>query len=214
MNILSCHIDRLVEDQKKYATEKIYWIRMTEHYKISNTIGLTHGGAVYGFVFNETQPKDNQLFSEFEELVYVGESGGIGFYYDKKNGEKKLPRKTSLLNKRIIHHRDRFNGTAKVSLGETEKYQLFEDKYGLGFDVLNGTFTGKPLWVGFIPIPINLPESNHKNWVLTYERLELGRHREIFNKKTLMNLDEDYDNTNEESASSKYEIPDVTSFMI
>jgi hypothetical protein len=28
-----------------------------------------------------------------------------------------------------------------------------------------------------------------------------------------MNLDEDYDNTNEESASSKYEIPDVTSFM-
>ena len=212
MNILSCHIDRLVKDQEKYMTEKIYWIRITEHYKISNTIGLTHGGAVYGFVFNETQPKENQLFSEFEELVYVGESGGR--YYDQKNGEKKLPRDTSLLYKRIIRHRDRFNGTAKVSSNETEKYQLFGDKYGFGFDVLNGTFTGEPLWVGFLPIPINYPESNHKNWVLTYERLELGRHRDTFNKKTLMNLDEDYDNTNEESASSKYEIPDVTSFMI
>lgn len=214
MNILSLHIALLIEEQNKYVTEKVHWIRLIEHYKISNSIGLTHGGAVYGFVFNETQPKDNQLFSEFEELVYVGESGGIGFYYDKKNGEKKLPRKTSLLNKRIIHHRDRFNGTAKVSLGETEKYQLFEDKYGLGFDVLNGTFTGKPLWVGFIPIPINLPELFSENWLRTYERLELKRYKTKFNKKTLMNLDEDYDNTNEESASSKYEIPDVTSFMI
>jgi hypothetical protein len=211
MNILSPHIDLLVEEQNEYMVEKVYWIKVLEHYKISNTIGLTHGGSVYGFVFNETQPKENQLTSDFQEVVYIGES--IGWYYDKKNGEKKLPRKTSYLNKRIIHHRDRFNGTAKVSSDETEKYQLFEDKYGLGFDVLNGTFTGKPLWVGFLPIPINFPELMHKNWVRTYERLELKRYKKKFNKKTLMNLDEDYNNKNEESASSKYEIPDVTSFM-
>lgn len=212
MSIISCYIDLLTKEQEKYPIEKVYWVKLLEHYKISNSIGLTHGGSVYGFVFSETQPKEYQVPSDFEETVYIGKSGK-GFYYDRKNGEKKLPRKTSFLNKRIIHHRDRFNGTAKISLEENRKYQLFEDKYGFGFDVLNGTITGKPLWVGFIPVPINLPEFMSENWLLRYERFELFRYKTKFNKSTLMNLDEDYSNRIQESASSQYKIPDLTTFM-
>ena len=121
MNLFSCYANLLLEEQQNFPIEKIYWIRLSEHYKISNNIGLNHGGAIYGFVFNETQPSENSLPSDFEECVYVGKSGK-GFYYDRKNGVNKKPKKASYLNKRLIHHRDRFNGTATISSEEKKKY--------------------------------------------------------------------------------------------
>ena len=212
MNLLSCYIDLLIEEQEKYPVEKIHWIRLSEHYKISNNIGLNHGGAIYGFVFNETKPSEYSLPSDFEECIYVGKSGK-GFYYDRKNGVNKKPKKTSYLNKRLIHHRDRFNGTATVSSEEKKKYSLFEDKYGVGIDVMNGTLTGIPLWVGLIPIPLNLPETFRENWLLRYERFELFKYKKKFNCPTLLNLDEDYERKLIESFSNNYHPTDLTSFM-
>ena len=212
MNILSCYVNLLVEEQQNFPIEKVHWIRLSEHYKISNNIGLNHGGAVYGFVFNETQPSESSLPSDFEECVYVGKSGK-GFYYDRKNGVNKKPKKASYLNKRLIHHRDRFNGTATVSSEERKKYLLFEEKYGIGFDVMNGTLTGVPLWVGLIPIPMNLPETFHENWLLRYERFELFKYKTKFSRSPLLNLDEDCDRKVSDSFSSNYKVADLTFFM-
>jgi hypothetical protein len=212
MNLFSCYLNLFIEEQQNYPIEKIHWIRMSEHYKISNNIGLNHGGAIYGFVFNETQPSQNNLPSDFEECIYVGKSGK-GFYYDRKNGLNKKPKKSSYLNKRLIHHRDRFNGTATVSSEESKKYSLFEHKYGFGLDVMNGTLTGVPLWVGLIPVPLNLPETFHENWLLRYERFELFKYKKNFGKSPLLNLDEDISRKVSNSFSNNYKVMDLTSFM-
>jgi len=212
MNLFSCYANLLLEEQQNFPIEKIYWIRLSEHYKISNNIGLNHGGAIYGFVFNETQPSENSLPSDFEECVYVGKSGK-GFYYDRKNGVNKKPKKASYLNKRLIHHRDRFNGTATISSEEKKKYSLFEQRYGFGLDVMNGTLTGIPLWVGLIPVPLNLPETFHENWLLRYERFELFKYKKKFGKSPLLNLDEDAIRKVSDSFSNNYQVTDLTSFM-
>ena len=212
MNLYSRYENLLIEEQQKYPIEKVYWIRLSEHYKISNTIGLNHGGSVYGFVFHETQPSEDNLPSDFEECVYVGKSGK-GFYHDQKNGPNKNPKRTSFLNKRLIHHRDRFNGTATVSSDEKKKYSLYEEKYGLGLDVMNGTLTGIPLWVGLIPIPLNLPETFHENWLLRYERFELFKYKSKFNRSPLLNLDEDSNKKVSSSFSNNYKVTDLTCFM-
>lgn len=212
MNILSVHLDLLNEEQKKCVVEKVHWIKLSEHFKISNNIGINHGGAIYGFVFNETQPSETSVPSDFEECIYIGKSGKR-FYFDRKNGLNKPPKLCSYLYKRLIHHRDRFNGSASVSLDEKTKYGLYEQRYGLGIDVMNGTLTGIPLWVGLIPVPLQVEENFHENWLLRYERLEIFKYRKKFGKSPLMNLDEDHSNKQSESFSSNYELNDITSFM-
>ena len=212
MNLLSCYLELLSEEQEKCAVEKVYWIRMSEHFKISNDIGMRHGGAVYGFVFNETQPGETNLPSDFKECIYIGKSGKQ-FYFDRKNGPNKLPKICSYLYKRLIHHRDRFNGTATLSLNESKKYNLYKQKYGFGIDVMNGTLTGVPLWVGLIPVPLQVKENFHENWLLRYERLELFRYRKQFDENPLMNLDEDFCNKKITSFSSEYKLNDITLFM-
>ena len=211
MNLLSTYLKLLYDEQKEHPVSKVHWERISEHYKITNPIGINHGGAVYGHVFSETKPSEENLPSDFFECIYIGKSKG--WYWDRKKGPNKNPTKKSYLNKRTIHHRDRYAGTATVSSNEKRKYGLYEDKYGLGLDVMNGTYTGKPLWIGLIPVPLYISNPEKENWLLKYERLELFRYRKIFGKSTLMNLDEDSSNVDPKSFSSNYQSTDVTSFM-
>tara|TARA_B100000035_G_C20911074_1_gene513996 strand:- start:282 stop:926 length:645 start_codon:yes stop_codon:yes gene_type:complete len=211
MNLLSNYLKLLSIEQEKYPVPKVYWIRMSKHYEITNPIGHNHGGAVYGHVFSELQPSEEQLPSDFSECIYIGKSGR-GSYPDRKGGPNKNPTITSYLYKRTIHHRDRYAGTATVSSDEKRKYGLYEDKYGLGLDVMNGTDTGKPLWIGLIPIPLGMPDSKKENWLLTYERLELLKYRISFGESPLLNLDEDCSRKDLTSFSSTFSSVDITNF--
>ena len=216
MNLLSVHVDLLISEQEQYPVPKVHWIRLTEHYQISHHIGLTHGGAVYGFVFNETQPSQYRLPSDFEECFYIGKSGKSGkggSYFDYKNGPNKNPKKVSFLNKRMIHHRDRFAGTATVCESEKKKYSLYEEKYGVGLDVMNGTYTDKPLWVGFIPAPIDIPDHLHEGWLLKCEQDEIYRYTKTFGYTPLMNLDQSGSNKKRNSFSTQYSPVELDQFM-
>jgi hypothetical protein len=211
VNLLPVYIDMLKEEQEQYPVPKVYWIRMSQHCEITNTIGLKFGGAVYGHVLSETRPSENDLPSDFEECVYIGKSGK-GYYPDRKNGPNKNPKECSFLYKRQIDHRKGYVGTDKLTEHQLKKYGLFWEKYGKGIDVINGTHTGKPLWLGLIPIPIDMPNSLKENWLLRYERLELMRYRKTFGSAPLMNLDEDCSNKDVNSFSSNYKSTDITQF--
>ncbi len=213
MNLLSTYLKLLSDEQEEYPVLKVHWEKMSQHYKITRPIGINHGGAVYGHVFSETKPSEENLPSDFLECIYIGKSKG--WYWDRKKGPNKNPIKTSYLNKRTIHHRDRYAGTAKVSSEEEYKYGLYEDKYGLGLDVMNGTYTGKPLWIGLIPSPSDISDPQKENWLLRYERFELFKYRKFFRESPLLNLDEDSSNVDPKSFSSNYQSQsiDLTLFM-
>lgn len=171
----------------------VYWIRFSEYHKLADKIGMR--GAVYGFVWNELMPKPSDYPSDFENCVYIGESGG--FYYDKQNVSKGKLR--SHLHKRMTnHHKPLTSGTFTE-----KKYKLFIEKYGYGDDVLNGTLTGIPLWVGFICPPKEDPDYCLKSWLISREHYEIYQYQRKFGKSPMMNMQVDGKGKNPDSYSSE-----------
>lgn len=174
----------------------VHWIRFTEYYKLADGIGMR--GAVYGFVWSNMKPSPSQYPSDFEECVYIGESGGC--YYDKQNGHKGKLR--SHLHKRMTsHHKPLTTGIAPVN--EEKKYKLFTERYGYGDDVLNGTLTGIPLWVGFICPPKEDPDHCLKSWLISREHYEIYQYQRKFGKSPLMNMEVDGKGKDPDSYSSE-----------
>lgn len=171
----------------------VHWIRFTEYYKLADIVGMR--GAVYGFVWNETMPKPSDCPSDFEECVYVGQSGG--FYYDKQSGHKGKVR--SHLHKRMTCHHKPFT----TGICSEKGHMLFVEKYGYGDDVLNGTLTGIPLWVGFICPSKEEPDHRLKSWLLYGESSEIYEYERKFGKSPLMNLEVDGQGRDPNSYSSE-----------
>ena len=170
-----------------------YWIRFTEYHKLADLVGMR--GAVYGLVFNDMKPSPFDRPSDFEECVYVGESGG--FYYDKQNGHKGKLR-THLHKRMTAHHKPLTTGECKEY-----KYELFKEMYGFGDNVLNGTLTGTPLWVGFITPPKEDPDNCLKFWLLKTESDEIYRYTCRFGRTPLMNMQGDGKGKDPDSYSSE-----------
>ena len=171
----------------------VHWIRFSEYHKLADLVGMR--GAVYGFVWNEIKPSNAQSPSDFEGCVYIGESGG--FYYDKQNGQKGKIR--SHLHKRMTNHHK------PLTTGESNerKYELFKERYGYGDDVLNGTLTGIPLWVGFIVPPKEDPDYCLKSWLIATEHHEIYQYQRRWGVSPLMNMQVDGRGKDPESYSSQ-----------
>ena len=173
-----------------------HWIRFTDYHKLADIIGMR--GAVYGFVWNETMPKSSECPSDFEGCVYIGESGGATpFYYDKQNGHRGKLR-THLHKRMTSHHKPLTTGICNE-----KKYELFVERYGYGDDVLNGTLTGIPLWVGFICPPKEDPDHCLKSWMISREHYEIYQYQRKYGKSPLMNMEVDGKGKNLGSYSSE-----------
>ena len=174
----------------------IHWTRFTDYHKIADKIGMR--GAVYGFVFNNKMPSPCDCPSDFEGCVYIGESGGPrAFYYDKQNGHKGKVR-THLHKRMTAHHKPLTTGECSE-----KKYELFKEKYGFGDDVLNGTLTDTPLWVGFITPPKEDPDHCLKSWLISREHYEIYQYQRKFGRSPLMNMQVDGKGKDTNSYSSE-----------
>ena len=158
---------------------KIHWDYFTKYYKHCDTLAMT--GACYAFVFNEDKPTHFQEPCEFEQCVYVGESGGN--YYDKQNGHKGKVR--SHVHKRMSSHHKPF--TTGKSCESSHKSII--ETYGYGDHVLNGTFTGLPMWLCLMVPRPDLQETMVKQWAKLQERMQLFKYEEKWGHCTLGNMD-------------------------
>ncbi len=173
-----------MENSRILSPYKCMWMKFTDYYRYCDNIAFH--GATYGFVFNETIPKDFQFPCEFEGCVYIGKSAG--YYYDKQNGRKGKVR--SHVHKRMTsHHKPLTTGIG----GETSHSKIIE-VYGYGDHVLDGTFTNLPMWLGLIlPQPDFQKEDEQlmNRWTLHIEQMQLLQYRINFGKETLGNGDAD-----------------------
>ena len=157
----------------------MYWDYFTNYYKHCDTVAMR--GACYAFVFNETKPINFQQPHEFEQCVYVGESAGN--YYDLQNGHKGKVR--SHVHKRMTNHHKPLTTGQKAE----SSHQAIIETYGYGDHVLNGTFTGLPMWLCLlIPRP-DLPDSMVKQWAKLQERTQLFNYELSWGHCTLGNMD-------------------------
>ena len=123
--------------------EDIFWCRFTDHSNYTNSIGLKHGGFVYGFIWSDTKPSNKQTVLDFPgKCVYIGQTTGEE-YVDKKSAT--LSKLYSTCAKRMQSH---FNALVNGNSDES-KYKFFKEEYGYGKDVLNGQET---LWLMMIPV--------------------------------------------------------------
>ena len=159
----------------------VYWTYFTKYHELADAVGMR--GAVYGWVVNETMPKSTDCPSDFEECLYIGQSGGAdGYYFDVQNGIKGKLR-TDLHKRMTAHHKP-------LTTGKTteRKYLNIIETYGCGEDVLNGTHTGRPFWVGFICPPKEDPNLCVKSWLISREHYELYQYQRKFDKTPMSNL--------------------------
>tara|TARA_Y100001936_G_C15645806_1_gene443870 strand:- start:250 stop:588 length:339 start_codon:yes stop_codon:yes gene_type:complete len=96
------------------------------------------------------------------------------------------------------HHRPLTTGECSE-----KKYELFKEKYGFGDDVLNGTLTGMPLWVGFITPPKEDPDHCLKSWLIFREHYEIYQYQRKFGRSPLMNMQVDGKGKDPNSYSSE-----------
>ena len=130
-------------------------------------------GGVYGLVFNETKPESYEFPCEFEGCVYI---------------------------KRMTHHhKPLMTGDKTYSTGFTN----IIEEYGYGRDVLNGTFTNNPLWLGMlIPRP-DFPKKRIERWAFRTEQDQLLKYELVWDKTTLGNMDTEEQNVDEDSFSQR-----------
>lgn len=138
-------------------------------------------GACYAFVFNETKPQNYNFPYEYENCVYVGKS--CGMYADTlgTNGHKHRIR--SYLHSRMSEHYG-----ALVSGKKTESsHEKIIETFGSGKDVMDGTLTNLPMWLGII-----LPRDDVKNtnaWSHYMERQQIYYYTQKWDKTPIGNLD-------------------------
>lgn len=152
--------------------------------------------ACYGFVFNETKPGVYNMPCEYEDCVYIGKSAG--FYADSlgTNGHKYRIR--SYAHSRMSKH---FGALVTGKPTESSHDRIIE-KFGSGKDVMDGTLTGLPMWLGLI-----VPRDDVKNlnaWSQYIERQQIYFYTEKWNKTPIGNLDSKSDSVRTDSKS--YEI--------
>ena len=169
-------------DSRILSPYKCEWMKFTDYYKHCDQ--LAFHGATYGFVFNDVMPKPYQFPCEFEGCVYIGKSAGN--YYDKQNGHKGKTR--SHIHKRMTtHHKPLTTG-----VGAESSHAKIIEVYGYGDDVLNGTLTNLPMYLGLIlPQPDFEKEDEQlmNRWAYTIEQMQLLQYRTNFGKETLGNGD-------------------------
>ena len=161
--------------------EDIFWCRFTDHSNYTNSIGLKHGGFVYGFIWSDTKPSNKQTVLDFPgKCVYIGQTTGEE-YVDKKSAT--LSKLYSTCAKRMQSH---FNALVNGNSDEP-KYKFFKEEYGYGKDVLNGQET---LWLMMIPVAKKelYPNFNKISWAIALEQMLIFIYG-ILNKQTpLMNM--------------------------
>ena len=163
----------------------IHWDYFTNYHKNCNIIGKP--GGVYGLVFNETTPESYEYPCEFEGCVYVGKATGkkgVSSYPDRKGPLKTM--NASYLYKRMTHHhKPLMTGDRSHSTGFTN----IIEQYGYGKHVLDGTFTGIPLWLCMlIPRP-DFPKERIERWAFMIEQDQLLKYELMWDKTTLGNMD-------------------------
>ena len=91
-----------------------------------------------------------------------------------------------LLYKRMTHHhKPLMTGDKNHSTGFTN----IIEKYGYGKHVLDGTFTGIPLWLCMlIPRP-DFPKERIERWAFAIEQDQLLKYELMWDKTTLGNMD-------------------------
>lgn len=159
----------------------IKWCYFDKYYKYCDQYAFK--GACYAFVFSETMPKDYEYPHEFEECVYIGQSSG--YYKDKQAGHKGKMR--SLIHKRMTsHHKPLMHNE-----GCQTHHKMIVQKYGYGRDVLMGTITNKPLWLGLIIPPPSINDNHIRAWTMYQEAKEILDYTMTWNKTPLGNMDRD-----------------------
>jgi len=169
----------------------IIWTKFSHYYKVCDTSAMR--GGTYGFVFNETKPMHYQQPCEFEECVYIGESSGC--YYDMQGGSRGKLR--SLIHKRMTYH----HKPLTTGVGGGSSHKIITEKYGFGETVLDGTLTGKPLWLGILVPREDIPENAIKPWVQMHEREQIFHYTMRYGNSPLGNMDCD-SRKQKDSASS------------
>jgi hypothetical protein len=157
---------------------KVLWMKFKEYplLRKSNIVG-----GAYGLVFNDTKPEDYQLPCEFEECVYIGKS--TGSYIDRKSNTKSML--CSYIYKRMTDH----NKALQTGVTAREGWSDLVRTYGFGDSMLDGVFTGKPLYLGVI-----LPRPDMKmellaSWSLTMEKLNIFTYESTFGYSPIANLE-------------------------
>jgi hypothetical protein len=177
----------------------IHWDYFTNYPKNCNIIGKP--GGVYGLVFNETKPESYEFPCEFEGCVYIGKATGKkgdGWYPDRK-GKLKTMEASHMYKRMTHHHKPLKTGDKTYSTGFTN----IIEEYGYGRDVLNGTFTNNPLWLGMlIPRP-DFPKKRIERWAFRTEQDQLLKYELVWDKTTLGNMDTEEQNVDEDSFSQR-----------
>ena len=186
---------------------KCYWMLFDDYSDHCDNLAMN--GATYGFVFNEVMPKDYEYPCEFEQCVYIGKSSGS--YYDKQNGHKGKVR--SHVHKRMTHH----HKPLTTGEGGDTSHQKIIDVYGYGDDMLKGTYTSLPMWLGLIVPRPDLSSELVGRWCLATEQLQLLSYRIKFGKETLGNSDVTSRVDNDSYSSTRMETiknSDLTQFCV
>lgn len=158
---------------------QIIWTKFKNYYKVCDTSALR--GATYGFVFSETKPKSYQQPCEFEECVYIGQSAGM--YMDSQGGGRRKLR--SHIHKRMTHH----HKPLTTGEGRESSHITIIEKYGYGDNVIDGTITGKPLWLGLLIPRDDMPDIAVKPWAQMHEREQIFKYLMKYGRTPLGNKD-------------------------
>ena len=197
-------------DNRIKTPYECFWMKFTDYYKYCDNIGWY--GATYGFVFAPNKPQKYEYPCEHEGCVYIGKSSGN--YYDKQAGHKGKGR--SHVHKRMTHH---LKPLMNENVSGDTCHKLITEVYGCGKDVLDGTLTNLPMWLGLILPQPDFPKENKQlmsRWCLLQEQDQLMEYQLKFRKETLANSDA---NTNKDLTSySSYmmgilEEQDLSKFM-
>lgn len=177
-------------------TAKIHWCYFTDYHKYCDSLTM-NTGACYGLVFNETKPQIYEHPSDFSGCVYIGKSTGC--YYDKQSGSK--AKKRSYVHKRMTTH----IGALVNNRKKDTSHEKIIEHYGEGEDVINGTLTGKPCWLGLIiPRPDFETNNQYIAWAHMAERSEIYSYTRNFNKPPIGNLDSVSREPNTNTFSNKF----------
>jgi|TARA_B110000908_G_C10267733_1_gene466222 hypothetical protein len=172
----------------------VFWCKFKD-YSVHCDALTVQSGATYGFVFNENKPKSYQYPSEFEECVYIGESAG--WYIDVQGGSRRKDR--SYVHKRMTsHNKTLMNGNTP----KNQTHSAIIDSYGYGEDVLNGTLTNKPMWLGLMLPRPDLPKELVKMWVQYHERAQMLDYAMRWGKSPISNKDTESGSTSRQTSQS------------
>lgn len=158
---------------------QILWVKFSDYYKVCDV--SARKGATYGFVFSEIKPRPYQQPCEFEECVYIGESSG--YYMDAQGGGRSKLR--SHVHKRMTHH----HKPLTTGVGGDSSHNSIIEHYGFGDNVVDGTVTGKPLWLGLLIPRDDIPSYAIKSWVQRQERDQIFHYIMKFGRSPLGNKD-------------------------